>query len=354
MTHAVYLLAATGAALAMPVSASVSAPPPPVTETIATAHDNAMRLTVPVMVNGQGPFDFVIDTGADRTVISTELAERLDLKQDGTATLHAMGGKGTVKIVKIDTVKVSTNTAKRVRAAALPARNIGADGLLGIDSLKGQRIVMDFEAKTMRLEPSTEPEAPIPSDSELIVVTARTRLGQLVMVDADANGQKVWVVVDTGAQNSVANSRLRKLLLKRNPNTPIKVIDMIDVLGKRTPADYTIVDRLRIGGIAMDNAAIAFADAHPFKLFNLAKKPSMLLGVESLRSFKRVSVDFATKKVKFLLPETSQLPNQVATSDATRLAASLSAAPADAASISATGTRASNRRVLTDAPLSGL
>lgn len=309
MTHAAYVLATLGAALATPATAQTDMTPPPVSETIASGEDKSLRLTVPVTINGQGPFDFVIDTGADRTVISEELAERLDLKQDGTATLHAMGGKGTVKIVKIDTVKVSNNTAKRVRAAALPARNLGADGLLGIDSLKGQRIVMDFEAKTMRLEPSTEPEAPVPVDSELIIVTARTRLGQLVLVDADANGQKVWVVVDTGAQNSVANSKLRKLLVKRNPKTPIKAIEMIDVLGRRTSADYTIVDRLRIGGIAMGNAAIAFADAHPFRLFNLANKPSMLLGVESLRSFRRVSVDFASKKVKFLLPEESRIPS---------------------------------------------
>jgi predicted aspartyl protease len=125
------------------------------------------------------------------------------------------------------------------------------------------------------------------------------------MVDADANGEKIWVIVDTGAQNSVANSRLRSVLVKRNPATDIKPIEMIDVLGKRTPAEYTIVDRLRIGGIAMGNAAIAFADVHPFRIFELHRKPSMLLGVESLRSFRRVSVDFATRKVKFLLPTES-------------------------------------------------
>lgn len=286
-----------------PLQADSTALPAPLSETVATGQDRAFRMTVPVMVNGQGPFDFVIDTGADRTVISRELAERLNLPDAGKARLHAMGGSGHVGIVRIGTLSVSTNTARNVKAAALPMRNLGADGLLGIDSLKGQRIVMDFEANTMRLEPSSEPEAPIPADGEQIVVTARTRLGQLVMVDADANGEKVWVVVDTGAQNSVANSRLRSMLVKRNPRTDIRPIEMIDVLGKRTPADYTIVDRLRIGGLAMGNAAIAFADVHPFRIFELDRKPSMLLGVESLKSFRRVSVDFATRKVKFLLPD---------------------------------------------------
>lgn len=289
---------------ATPVAAQTEATgQTPAADEVATGLDRALRMTVPVMINGQGPFDFVVDTGADRTVISEELAERLNLPQSGTATLHAMGGSAKVKLVSIKTVQVSTNIAKRVEAAALPRRNVGADGLLGIDSLKNQRIVMNFQSNTMRVEPASVPEEAVPLDSDLIIVTAKTRLGQLVMVDADANGQKIWVVVDTGAQNSIANSRLRALLVKRVPETEIKSISMVDVLGRTTPAEYTVVSKLRIGGVSMGNAAIAFADAHPFKLFGLLRKPSMLLGVESLRSFRRVSVDFATRKVKFLLPE---------------------------------------------------
>lgn len=270
---------------------------------VSTGLDRSLRMTVPVMINGQGPFDFVVDTGADRTVISEELAKQLGLPQSGTATLHAMGGSAKVRLVRIGTVQVSTNTARHVQAAALPRRNIGADGLLGIDSLKNQRIVMDFQSHTFRVEPAAAPEETVPDDAEQIIVTARTRLGQLVMVDADANGQKIWVVVDTGAQNSIANTRLRALLVKRAPDTEIRSINMVDVLGRSTLAEYTIVRKLRIGGISMGNAAIAFADAHPFRLFGLLRKPSMLLGVEGLRSFRRVSVDFATRKVKFLLPE---------------------------------------------------
>ena len=275
---------------------------PSTADAIATGLDGALRMTVPVMINGQGPFQFVVDTGADHTVISEEIANRLNLPQAGTAKLHAMGGSADVHLVKINTVQVSTNIARHVRAAALPMRYVGADGLLGIDSLKGQRIVMDFVANTIRVEPASTPEEAVPVDADLIIVTAKTRLGQLVMVDADANGQKIWVVIDTGAQNSIANTKLRSLLVKRIPETEIKTITMVDVLGRNTPADYTIVTKLRIGGVSMGNAAIAFADAHPFKLFGLSDKPSMLLGVESLRSFRRVSVDFATRKVKFLLP----------------------------------------------------
>jgi len=270
--------------------------------TVTAGEDQSRRMTVPVSVNGQGPFQFVIDTGADRTVISKELAEQLALPKSGTAKLHAMGGSAQVNMVKIDRIQVSNKITRKVKAAALPRKYIGADGLIGIDSLKGQRIVMDFQAGTMTLQASDTPEDDLPDGVDVIVVTARTRLGQLVLADADANGQKVWVIVDTGAQNSVGNNRLRRLMVERNPSTMVKPIQMIDVLGKSTPADYTVVSRLRIGGVMLGNAALAFADAHPFKLFELEKKPSMLLGMESLRAFQRVSVDFASRKIKFLMP----------------------------------------------------
>ncbi|MFM9853993.1 MAG: retropepsin-like aspartic protease [Sphingomonadaceae bacterium] len=292
------------AGVSVPVRAQTApapASPADAATDVATGVDQALRLTVPVMINGQGPFQFVIDTGADRTVVSTEVADRLGLPSAGKARLHSLGGARDVRIVKVDTVQVSTNIVKNVNAAALPAENLGADGLLGIDSLKGQRVVIDFAASSMKVVPSSEAEDAVPDDASLIVVTARTRLGQLVMVDADANAQKIWVVVDTGSQNSVANTRLRTLLTRRAPKLDIKQISMVDVLGKITPADYVLVNRLRIGGVALGNAPIAFADVHTFSLFGLSKKPSMLLGVETLRIFRRVSIDFSSRKVKFLL-----------------------------------------------------
>lgn len=274
----------------------------PLPDVVPTAEDGASRMTVLVRINGQGPFHFVVDTGADRSVISRELAAQLGLRKAGNVRLHAMGGSGRADLVKIEALQVSSRVTRHLDAAALPRQYIGADGLLGLDSLKGQRIIMDFRAGTMTLEPATQRERDEESGGDVIIVTARSRLGQLVMVDADANGQKVWVVVDTGAQNSVGNSRLKRLMFARNPKTSFRPIEMIDVLGQRTPADYTIVNRLRIGGVLMANAAIAFADAHPFRLFDLHNKPSMLLGMESLKSFDRVSVDFTARKITFLLP----------------------------------------------------
>jgi Aspartyl protease len=293
---------------AVPLAAQTQTVPsdaPLPAETLATGEDAASRLTVPVMVNGQGPFRFLIDTGSDRSVISKELAGKLALPSLGKATLVSMGGVDQVNTVRINSLSVSSKrTLKDIQAPALPARYIGADGIVGIDALKGQRIVIDFAAESMLIEPADTKA--IRDESNLpgtIVVRAKSRLGQLVLVDADANGEEVWVVVDTGGQNSVGNTPLQRLMTKRTPPDGFKPVELISVVGDRIPAQYTIIGKMRIGGVQMGNAAVAFVDAHPFKRFGLARRPALLLGMDGLRSFRKVSIDFANRRVKFLMPE---------------------------------------------------
>lgn len=269
-------------------------------------------LTVPVMINGQGPFQFAIDSGSTTTLISDELAARLQLPPGKQVRVHAMGGTGRIPTVKIEQIEVSNNRLRNIDLAAVPRSNINADGLLGLNLLKNQRVVMDFRSGTIRIEPSTasaDPEKQADDvGEEIIVVTARRRHGQLVMVDADANGQKIWVIVDSGSQSSVGNLRLMRLLVKRKPGMKILPIGLLDVIGRHTDAEYTYVDRLRIGGIAIGNVPIAFADVHPFRLFDLSNKPALLLGQETLQIFNRVNIDFASRKVSFQIAKDKLRP----------------------------------------------
>jgi predicted aspartyl protease len=275
-------------------------PPPPVQTTIAGAYDSSMRMTVPVTIDGKGPFRFVVDTGADRTVISRELAGRLGLAPAGEATMHSMAGVQQVPTVALERLGIAGRIVPRIDAPALAEENLGAHGLLGIDSLKNRRIVMNFVTRTLTI---AEPGAAEPITPDTIVVTARSRYGQLVLVDAEIDGVRVTVVVDSGAQNSIGNPALKAMLMKRHRKMTFASTYMIDVTGARLAADVAMVGRVRIGGINLRQVGVAFADAHPFKRYGLADRPAMLLGINTLRSFRRVSIDFAQRKVRFLLPD---------------------------------------------------
>ena len=262
--------------------------------------DGAMRMTVPVMIGSKGPYQFVVDTGADRTVVSRELATHLNLGAGATVTMHSMSGVSPTETVIVPALSVAGQTTHEINAPALPGHFLGGFGLLGIDALQKRRIVMDFANHKLSVLAMGEREQ---SDPDTIVVTARSRFGQLVLVDADVDGTAITVIIDSGAENTIGNAALQNLLTKRHRKLEFFKTELVDVTGGRLPAAFAAVGKIRIAGLTLYNPVVAFADAHPFKRYGLENKPAMLLGMDTLRAFRRVSVDFAQRKVRFLLPD---------------------------------------------------
>jgi predicted aspartyl protease len=276
----------------------------PAEESVTITDDVRARMTVPVRLNGAQIHQFIVDTGADRTVISTEVAQALNLVAAKPVKLHSMNGASMVPTVILPALDVASTRLTNIRAPALAARHLGADGVLGIDSLKNKRILIDFRTSEMSIADSAAIE--VKDESDVIVVVAKSRFGQLILVDADINGRKIQVVLDTGAENSVGNMALRRLTQNQSSKNPPIPISLQGVTGDLTNADYTQVNNIRIGGFNILNAPIAYAEAHPFKRFGLTRKPALLLGMDVLRQFDRISIDFTNRKIKFLLQRSSR------------------------------------------------
>jgi predicted aspartyl protease len=262
-------------------------------------------MTVPVSIGRSGPFPFIVDTGAERTSISQELARDLRLGLGNRARLHSMTEVSQIQTVLIPALEVGGRSVRGIHAPALQRRYIGAEGILGVDSLQTQRVSFDFARQQMTVTNSHRREETWPADT--IVVTARNRFGHLVLVDASVDGQKVWVIVDTGAQTTVANNVLRRKLESKGRLRATVPVLLQSVTGGVTMADQTIVKRIRLGGIDINDMPVAFADAHPFTKLGLADKPALLLGMDALRLFDRVSVDFPNRRVRLLGGSRSQL-----------------------------------------------
>ena len=273
------------------------------TEDVAIETDNAHRMTVPVSVSGMGPYEFLVDTGSERTVISRELAKRLRLTSGRTAILHSVMGANDVTTVHIPHLKVSSNVISVTDAPALSASNIGADGMLGIDSLRSQRVMFDFKAKTMSITPSSQPVQKMEGDT--IVVRARSRNGRLIFTQAKIAGRKVAVIVDTGSEVTIANMAMQKMLTKRGHELLDEAVMIESVTGEQMSARVARVPEVELGGVKLNDLSVAFADAHIFRQLKLDEKPALLLGMNAMKAFDRISIDFAAKKVRFVLPGTS-------------------------------------------------
>jgi len=272
---------------------------------IGIGADEAQRMTVPVSIGGKGPYRFIIDTGAERTVIARELAQDLKLGASGQARVHSMTEVSDIATVLIPTLQVGQRQVQTIRAPALLRQNLGAEGMLGVDSLQKQRVSFDFARHAMTVVNAGTREEQWASDA--IVVTGKSRFGHLVLVDASLDGEKVWVIVDTGAQVTVGNRVLRSRLERRHRLGPVHQIEMLSVTGGRLVADETFARVFHLGNAEIHDLPIAFADAHPFKKLGLLDRPAILLGMDALKLFERVSVDFGNRRVKLLTPGRSEV-----------------------------------------------
>jgi hypothetical protein len=61
---------------------------------------------------------------------------------------------------------------------------------------------------------------------------------------------------------------------------------------------------------------MAFADVPPFDVFGLSKGPALLLGTDLLETFRRVSLDFRARKVRFQLRRCATQSVMISTSTA--------------------------------------
>lgn len=131
------------------------------------------RMYVTVQVNGKGPYRFFVDSGADRSVIGAEIARRLDLPPGSPVLMQSVTGGSRVETVMIDSLKIGMKRG-RGYSGPRPAGTLsgGADGLLGIDALADQRLMLDFDRKTVTVQDLRRPVESAPGE---IVVIARRR-----------------------------------------------------------------------------------------------------------------------------------------------------------------------------------
>jgi len=216
----------------------------------------------------------------------------------------------TVSVARVPSLEFTRPAQRQIEAAVLESVNMGADGIVGADVLRSQRVQFDFEKKTMTIVPSNLPD--FSTEPGTIVVEARRKNGRLILTDAMANGQPVTVVLDTGSELCVGNEALRDRLLGRNLVDGRQTVELISVTGAAIAGDYMFVRKLQIGGMTLENLAVVFVDAHTFKQLKLDKTPALLLGMNAIRAFKKVSIDFANRKFRVVVPERSELQTRLA------------------------------------------
>lgn len=299
--NALWIMPAAGSALAMavaiepPQNAESIGPDMHKAEVLDIMQDRHQRYTVPVTIDGSGPYDFMIDTGSQATVVTHEISDLLALPSLGSATLVGMSSIRTVPLVELDNLQLGSQVLHDLSAPVLERDHIGADGIIGLDSLQDMRVLFDFRNETIAVESIADRSS---NRGFEIVVRANSRSGRLLITDALVEGIRATVIIDTGAQASIGNLALQEKVRARR----LQEVETTDVNGVTAINDMSLTRRLTIQDFSLTNIPITYADAPAFAVLGLKDRPALSLGMQHLKLFDRVAIDFSKRRVLFDLP----------------------------------------------------
>lgn len=265
-----------------------------------TSRDRNEHMLAPVSINDQGPFNFLLDTGANISCVSHRLMERLELTSVESAAVHTVVGVRQRPIVTLDRLQVGPRDRRKVRAPALPIKGPEVDGILGVDWLKGQRLVLDFKNHKLEITRSQQDEG---EAGKVVVVPARRRHGQLTIVDADLGGKRISAIIDSGAQGTLCNQKLRDLVRAQEAHagktSAPSYVQMESLAGEKFTGEAIFLPFLRLGGLHLGNVPVTYADMHVFDIWGLKDTPALVLGMDLLSQFEQVALDFGRSRVRF-------------------------------------------------------
>jgi predicted aspartyl protease len=267
---------------------------------IIATNDTANHLTITVRIDDNGPYRFVVDTGADRTVLATDVAAELGLLFSERVMLQ-----GVVRAVKTETVRIRELSFGSVRCRylnvpTLPRSTLGADGYLGLDTLDGHRVTFDFKNHTLQVSaPHSRLSTLWVRDNEARIRTVGSS-GHLRALNCVIDGVRAAAFIDSGADLSAGNMPLFTALAARNPAYgEIGTVSLVDVTGGETMGNVTMVKKIKIMELEFTDCPLVISDFKVFDVWGLTQRPALLIGMNFLRQFSNVSIDYGLKELRF-------------------------------------------------------
>jgi hypothetical protein len=123
--------------------------------------EDTSLVVIPVLVNGHGPFRFLLDTGASRTILSVAVADDLKIPPGQKHMLSTGGGDVPATMRIIDSIKAGGGELDKLEVVVTDfdlMRRMRVDGILGGDYLRQFKVSIDYNNQVVEIEPYAHEE----------------------------------------------------------------------------------------------------------------------------------------------------------------------------------------------------
>ncbi|MEL7487109.1 MAG: aspartyl protease family protein [Pseudomonadota bacterium] len=295
------------AAVAYCVAPAARAADPLTTLPYRIAYDG--WITVEATVNGQGPYDFIIDTGATLTLVFSNVTEKQDfpLSPGPPKRILGLNSEQSVDLVRIGDIAVGDEVFADHLGVVLtdwstPENTPG--GIIGLDFLSQYLVVFDAQARTMSLYDADIDKPRFPRDWSSAPMKRRQfkeEIGALFVVEGRIQSQQFDFILDLGATTTLINfPAFRRLIggirINESGGSPRNASRISDVSGDTERARLVRMPRMRLRRARWAQPILLVFNATVFEELGVANAPFGLFGVDLLRD-RSFALDFKNERI---------------------------------------------------------
>ncbi len=261
-----------------------------------TRRDRIGRIWAPVLINGQGPFRLVLDTGSNHSAVNASVAARLGipLTDENTVTLRGVTGTRTVPTIPVDTLVVGELELRSKRLPIVTDALGGAEGVLGTEGLLDKRIIIDFRHdKITIIRSHAEPAPP-----GFLTIPIRIVRGLLLVANVRIGSLRAKAIIDTGGQGTIANTALRDALQRRVRPEDVLASEITGATLDVQRGDLVLAPRISLGSVFIDSAYVTAGDMYIFQYWKMTRDPVLMLGMDVLGQFDMMIIDYQRREVQ--------------------------------------------------------
>lgn len=250
-------------------------------------------ILLPVAVDGEGPFQFILDTGAGTSLLSSDLAKQLAVKITGSKEGQSAGGKVSVLLARVDSLAVGETRLDGVDVGIVDlqhiSKTVGAqiDGDLGYNFLKHFRLTIDYRRSEIRLDDPYRVEdfGKIAQTEMPIRLASPTK--PLILINVYANGRGPFqFAIDTGTSTTAITPELARELAVDG-----SAVGPVTTGAAHVEVKAGILKSFQVGGARLDNLAVIVANFFEMLSNAVGAKLDGIVGYNFLRNYK-VVIDY--------------------------------------------------------------
>jgi hypothetical protein len=139
-------------------------------------------MIVPVSVNRSGPYNFLLDTGTQITMLDPSLVSKLHLNTQGTAVVASVGSHASASYAQLDVIDVGSHSWVNHKVLEYDLKNLQATGLdihgvLGEDFLEQFDMLIDNAHRILCLDDSGAMRSDMKGQHIPLVIAPQTGVG---------------------------------------------------------------------------------------------------------------------------------------------------------------------------------